>query len=214
MVAITAAVVLIFSGALLLRISHRTHAFGSKHGLVVDQDTGLGIPGVRVVIQGYYYAKGPWEDFHHCTYVQMATTDVNGYYNFPSQYARWNLLSPGADPSFYWYTYLSKAGFAPASMPWPIEFSQYGTPVGMDPWISDRNPINVRWFSVDVPPIRMKQIEPKVQDKIILSQAGRLGLTCNRDDDDADAMAAAARQWYKQTFARNQLARRLRCRSS
>lgn len=117
------------------RLRGSMETMGPKHGRIIDRDSGAGVAGVSIVAEGYFSAAGPWESVHHCTFVQMTKTDDEGYYHFPGAYSRW--FATG-NANLTWSMYVSKEGYAPADLPWPLQYREDDRkPVGNSYWRSN-----------------------------------------------------------------------------
>jgi hypothetical protein len=86
-------------------------AYSAKTGRVVDKDSGKGIPGVTVIVQGSFNSAGLFQGSHGCTFAAFGNTDAEGNYRTPSG---WMHVSPGLpiwDPHNTWTINVVKPGY-------------------------------------------------------------------------------------------------------
>jgi hypothetical protein len=131
-------------------------AYSVKTGRVVDKDTGKGIPGVTVLVHGWFNEGGLFQGSQGCTFAALGYTDTEGYYATPSG---WRHLTPGLpiwDPHNLWTINVVKPDYT------LVDSNNRQTPAGRGATVSSAWQI----LAVAVSDITMKKVDLPLKERV------------------------------------------------
>ena len=131
-------------------------AYSAKTGRVIDKDTGKGIPGVTVLVHGWFNEGGLFQGSQGCTFAALGYTDADGYYVTPSG---WRHLTPGLpiwDPHNNWTINVVKPDYT------LVDSNNRQTPAGRGATVSSA------WqgLAVAISDIAMKKVDLPLNERV------------------------------------------------